>query len=377
MTKKLIDLKGNFKYRIVSKFLTVLYLILVPTAYSYDELNQPEDKNNIEDIKKEKNLSSQYLLGYGDSLKIDFYGLEIFSGIYPLTSEGYLIMPEIGKIYAKDLSLSEITSLLNEQYKEYIINTNITVNLVSFKPITVLIAGEVKSPGIYTFQGTKTQGTKTTAPLINKTGSFTLEVINVKIYDAIKQAKGLNNFADISNIEIVRKNPSSQGGGKIKAKINLLSAVTNGDLSQNIRIHDGDFIRVPKSNKIIKEQVLAINNMSINPDEITVYVTGNVEKPGPFLLKKGSTLLQAISSTGGKKLMTGNIEFLRFKDDGTTNNYKFKYDQNALSNTKKNPILMDGDVINVRKTLLGKTTEVLSEISNPVLSGYGLYRIFN
>ena len=82
MKKKLIDLKDNFKYRIVSKFLTVLYLILVPTAYSFDELNQPEEKSNIEDIKKEKNLSSQYLLGYGDSLKIDFYGLEIFSGIF-------------------------------------------------------------------------------------------------------------------------------------------------------------------------------------------------------------------------------------------------------------------------------------------------------
>ena len=38
---------------------------------------------------------------------------------------------------------------------------------------------------------------------------------------------------------------------------------------------------------------------------------------------------------------------------------------------------MDGDVINVRETLLGNTTKVLREFSSPILSGYGLYKIFN
>ena len=36
---------------------------------------------------------------------------------------------------------------------------------------------------------------------------------------------------------------------------------------------------------------------------------------------------------------------------------------------------MDGDIINVRKTLLGTTTEVLGEITSPIVSGYGLYSI--
>ena len=75
--------------------------------------------------------------------------------------------------------------------------------------------------------------------------------------------------------------------------------------------------------------------------------------------------------------MSGNVEFLRFNDDGSTQNYKFRFNKNALVNTKKNPILMDGDVINVRRTILGRTTEILKEVSNPILSGYGLYNIFN
>ena len=40
-------------------------------------------------------------------------------------------------------------------------------------------------------------------------------------------------------------------------------------------------------------------------------------------------------------------------------------------------ILMNGDIINVNRTLLGTSTEILKEVSNPILSGYGLYKIFN
>ena len=33
---------------------------------------------------------------------------------------------------------------------------------------------------------------------------------------------------------------------------------------------------------------------------------------------------------------------------------------------------MDGDIINVNKTILGTTTEVIGEVSSPLLSGYGI-----
>ena len=94
-------------------------------------------------------------------------------------------------------------------------------------------------------------------------------------------------------------------------------------------------------------------------------------------LKKGSSLIQAIASTGGKKLMTGKVEFIRFNDDGTTTKRKFRYNENAEINSAKNPILMDGDIINVNKTILGTTTEVIGEVSSPLLSGYGIYSLFN
>ena len=38
---------------------------------------------------------------------------------------------------------------------------------------------------------------------------------------------------------------------------------------------------------------------------------------------------------------------------------------------------MNGDVINVNRTVLGNAAEVINEFRSPILSGYGLYRLFN
>ena len=163
----------------------------------------------------------------------------------------------------------------------------------------------------------------------------------------------------------------------IKTNLDLTKLLKYGDQSQNITIFDGDSIIVNKGKGNLKEQILLANNSNLSPGIITVYVTGNVFQVGPTNLRQGSTLLEAISSTGGKKLLTGNIEFLRFNDDGTTTRRSFKYNKNALSNSVSNPILMDGDIINVKRTMLGKATVILKEVSNPILSGFGIYSIFD
>ena len=75
--------------------------------------------------------------------------------------------------------------------------------------------------------------------------------------------------------------------------------------------------------------------------------------------------------------MTGNIEFIRFRDDGTSIKQSFKYDENAKINSYRNPILSDGDIINVQKTLLGYTSEVIKEVGSPVIAAYGIIKIFD
>ena len=37
---------------------------------------------------------------------------------------------------------------------------------------------------------------------------------------------------------------------------------------------------------------------------------------------------------------------------------------------------MDGDIINVRLTLFGTTTEIIREFASPIITGYGLFTFF-
>ena len=103
-----------------------------------------------------------------------------------------------------------------------------------------------------------------------------------------------------------------------------------------------------------------------------------VPYPGLKKLKKGSSLLQGISVAGGKKkLISGKVEFLRFNDDGTSTRQQIRYNSNSSINSKNNPLLVDGDIINVRRSILENTTNVLNQVSSPVLSGLGLIKIFS
>ena len=121
------------------------------------------------------------------------------------------------------------------------------------------------------------------------------------LFDVIKKAKGVTNYANLSEINVVRNNSKSQGGGRIRATVNFMKLITQGDQTQNIVLQDGDYIEIPKGTKMIKEQILSINKSNLSPELITVYVTGNVFNPSPIQLSQGSSLVQAISSSGGKK----------------------------------------------------------------------------
>ena len=389
-------LKFIYKY----SFLIVIYFINFSYFQIYTHARE-EIPDKSQSVGKNVNKSSSehemnYLLGSGDVLFIEFEELGIFSGNYAVNPEGFVMLPEIKKLYVNGLSIKEFELLLERSYEEVIIDPIINVSINTYRPVNFYLSGEIKSPGFYNLSYQKvnsnngnvySNGSSQSSILstsridslglnFNNKTSVTGE-ISPTLFDALQKGNGLTNFADLSKIKVIRKNALSNGGGKIQANIDLLPMIQHGDQSNNIRIMDGDSIIIPKNEKPVKEQILAIYKTNLSPDLVTVFITGNVEAKGPITIKKGSGLIQAIASSGGKKLLTGNLEFIRFNDDGSTKRIKFNYDPNAKLNSAKNPILMDGDVINVEKTLLGSTTEILSEFSTPLLSGFGIYQIFS
>ena len=370
-------------------FKLIFSFLIFANVFDNIPLKANEDLNNLE---------SKYLLGPSDQINIKFRNISFFSGEYTSDASGFINMPEIGKININDMSVDELEKYLEKEYEKSIINPEITITIMNYRPFSVYISGEVKRPGLYRFNyenqdkimmqrnnNTPLNFPNDSASIIPREDSFrsmnilqnTSPYIIPKVYDALKKASGVTNNADLTKIRIIRKNSKSQGGGKIETSINFVELLSKGDQSQNLRIFDGDSIFVSRSDKPLKDQILLASNSNMTPDSITVFITGNVKVAGSAVIPKGSSLVQAIASAGGKKSFTGKVEFIRFSDNGKTIKNKFNYKPNASINSRVNPILMDGDIINVRKTILGTGAELIKEVGTPVLSGYGLYQIFS
>ena len=318
-------------------------------------------------------FGNEYLLGPGDTLLIKFEGIPELSGEFGVGPDGIIYLPQINSFNVNRLTLKELKAIITDKYNEILINPNINIQLASVRPVRVYVKGEVKQAGFYNLNLGPENNTINSAELqdINYSESIgSLPFQNSSyfptLYDALKQSRGITPYSDLTKITVIRDNSLSNGGGKISTELNFLSLFLEGDQSQNIRLFDGDTIIVPKSEVSIKDQLLEVYKSNMNPANINVFVSGKVKSPGIIVLPKGSGLNQAIAITGGKELLSGRVEFVRYKKDGEIDRRVFSYKQNSSLDSSKNPILEDGDIINVKDSLFTSSTFVLNKILQPV-----------
>ena len=196
------------------------------------------------------------------------------------------------------------------------------------------------------------------------------------VFDALRAGGGVTPFSNLSDVTVTRRQPLSSGGGKVRASVNFLALITEGDESQNIRLFDGDTVVVTKSPVVLRDQILRAAETNLSPYQVEVFVSGRVKAPGPVVVPQGSSLNQALVAAGGPRLLRGQVEFVRFYRDGSTERRQFGYNPSAPAGAPNNPVLMAGDVVRINDSLLSAGVEVLNEVTGPVLSVYSLYRIF-
>jgi len=334
-----------------------------------------------------------YIIGPGDTLQIELLDLPELSGVFSIGPDGTLYLPRLRALSVEGLTIEELRYFLVEQFKTYVKNPEIYIRPVGYRPVRVYVSGEVKRPGYYTLSGLQgaqaaitssleevegnieggTSMFRSTSTVGSGTGNLNLFPT---LFDAIRASQGLTPYSDLSLVEVTRKQPISAGGGKIRASLNFISLLTEGDESQNIRLYDGDSIKVGKSDKINREQLIQAGQTNISPQFLQVYVSGRVKEPGGVVLPQASALNQAISLAGGLKLMHGSIEFVRFTREGEIDRRIFNYNPNAPSDDYRNPILMAGDIIRVRDSIASASVELLNELTAPVVGIYSVYSIY-
>jgi polysaccharide export outer membrane protein len=343
-----------------------------------------------------------YILGPGDSLQVELLDLPELSGTFSIGPDGTLYLPRLRALYVEGLTVEELRYFLTDQFKTYVRQPQLYVRPVGYRPVRVYVGGEIQRPGYYLLSGSQLlpdqldipeasaagttretrleqQDTQFARPRLNSptaSGVVTGTLRAHSLFDALRAAQGVTPYSNLTQVRVTRKQPLSAGGGKIKADVNFLSLITSGDESVNIRLFDGDTIQVGRSSEALREQLMAASRTNLSPDFIEVFVSGRVKEPGPQGLPQGATLNQAIASAGGTKLLRGNVEFLRFSREGTTDRRVFGYNPSAQAGDYKNPVLMAGDVVRVNDSLFSATVEVLNEVTGPAVGVYSVYSLF-
>ncbi len=348
------------------------------------------------------------------------------SGIYSINNEGELMLPLLKETYVRGLSTNEISNLLSKKYlNSENISSEVAIRIANFKPQRILISGEIRNPGIYKFAGYSSgeflavenikDDTSKKSVMGNDTKDFMLKEIdgdnitklqlnreesntslsqNAKnnnsrqnfqikrpsenfttISNALRKAGGITSKTDLSRIEIIRDIPIGKGGGKQRAVVDFTSFLNESDITNDIRLFDGDRIFLPElasaSTDIIPKSILS----GLSPRFITVDIFGRVENPGTVKLPLEAALSDAINLTGPIRPLSGKIVLIRYNKDGTILNQNISYSARAKKGSKRNPFVKQGDLISVKNSLLGKSTGFIREITVPFVGIYSTKEI--
>ena len=202
--------------------------------------------NNLDTNYFNKIPVNDYIIGSGDTLRISI------SREYPelLTSatvdgEGTIYLPRTSRIFVKGLSIKELNNLLNQKYKEFVKFPKVEVEVTSYRPIKVLLNGEVANPGVKTLEGSISLQNQTEDPALPSLGTsqstsnidqgidpnilellgnnnlnkgqmdpeYTLRQYRSTtnyyfptVIDAIRESGGLTEYSDLKSVLLSRKN---------------------------------------------------------------------------------------------------------------------------------------------------------------------------
>ena len=338
-----------------------------------------------------------YILGPGDSVLVELLDVPEYSGVFTIGPDGTLYLPRLRSLYVNGLTIEELRDSLTEQFSAYLREPQLFVSPAAYRPIRVYIGGEVARPGYY-FLSSRQQTLEKINPinqpesllssvLPNPASAFQpgpqIEGVEIKgelrlptVFDALRTAGGITPFSKLSEVSVTRKRPLSSGGGKMRTTLNFLTLITEGNESQNIDLFDGDTVVVARSPVELRDQIIKARNTNLSPAFLQVFVTGRVREPGPKVLPQGASLDQALAAAGGQKLLRGQVEFIRFNRDGSTDKRKFFVGGTNTPGSYKNPVLMNGDLVRVNDSPLSATVSVLNELTGPAIGIYSVQSLF-
>lgn len=335
--------------------------------------NQPQPIPIPSNETSQPEISDPYLLGPGDTIQVDVFEEEQFSGEngrQRILADGSITLPLVGAISVAGLTLEEASQVITEELSNLLKRPIVNVRLVNARPVRVTIVGEVQRPGTYAVSpeeaGSVVQGQVLGARTVGAPS----------LTDVISLAGGITETAQIRNIEVIRQ---QRGNDPKTINIDLWELLQSGGGKGDITLRPGDRIVIPRSETVTANEATQLAESTFAPDNITVNVVGEVERPGKVEVEANTPLNQALLAAGGfdqERANKSDVTLIRLNDDGTVTEREIPINFKEGIDPEKNPILRDEDIVFVERSGITRTSERIDTFSNPLNSILNLLNIF-
>ena len=197
--------------------------------------------------------ADSYIINVDDEITLAVWGYADYNGTFRVNKEGYIQIPEFGRVYVKGLTFGATKELIAKRLASFINpqNTKYEITLNFSRNIVINILGEVTTPGTYMI------------PAINS------------VFNALNAASGPSLLGSVRNIEVRRD-------GRIVKSLDVYQFLLDPDPKNNFYLQENDIIYVPIQGK-------------------TIELTGAVRRSNKFELKPNEGLADIIRFAGGLK----------------------------------------------------------------------------
>ena len=194
-------------------------------------------------------VPDDYRLGVGDELLVQTFGKDNQELTLLVNRDGQVSFPKLGLIKISGLTFVDAAKVIQERVKQQLIGVDAVVSMGGLRSINVFMAGEVKTPGMYSMTALST------------------------VSQALFQAGGISEIGSLRNVQVKR-------AGKLVSAFDLYDVLLKGDASNDVRLRSGDVVFVPTFEKLVT-------------------IEGEVKRPMQYEVKSGETVADVLGMSGG------------------------------------------------------------------------------
>ncbi len=268
-----------------------------------------------------------YRIGPGDVIEVQIENAPELSRSFRVTARGTFLMSFLGRVTAKDKTPEELGQYIADRLRgEYLKNPNVSVVVKEYNSRSFFIQGSVRSPGVF-----QIEGRPSLLKLVTLAGGLSIDHgSNAFIIRQVKPADDKADDKDDAAVAGDKPTPAAANNPDENEEYELLkvsiTGLLRGNFDNNMFLEPGDIINIP-------------------PADI-FFVAGEVNAPGQFPLKEGTTLRQALLMAQGTKFEAALGRCIIFRDDANGKREEIRVDIKAVMNGKKEDVaILPNDII--------------------------------